>query len=314
LFIALLRRRSASSVGMKASSVKISQMHQSRVWYVAPQKTNPAWMAELKEGKRMALGCALNSSSTLVAELVSATGFDFVLIDQQHSAIDPEKIRCMLQAVHCGGSKAWIRVGGCYDRVGIQQAFDLGADGVLVPCAQSAADVKHAVSCAKYPVTGPGSEGGSRSVFVNLRPQMPGGFPELFNYVQNRGNAETMLAFQIETAGALKEVEEICAVPGVDVAFVGPGDLATDMGLVRKYGMPGCWGTSEFAEAEKKIAEACEKSGVVAGYWNSSLEEKGKLGYRFFVINADLAAMQAALASNLKEKRDQALSLGYAPQ
>ena len=54
--------------------------------YVAPQRGNAAWMAELKEGKRMALGCAINSTSTLCAEIVSATGYDFVLIDQQHSA------------------------------------------------------------------------------------------------------------------------------------------------------------------------------------------------------------------------------------
>merc|ERR1719230_78040 len=142
--------------------------------------------------------------------MAAATGYNFVLIDQQHSAIDPEKVRGMLQAVHAGGSKAFIRVGGCYDRIGIQQAFDLGADGILVPCAQTVEDVKHAVSCAKCPVAGPGSEGGTRSVYVHLRPQLPGGFPALFDYVTNRGNKETMMAFQIETAGALNCVEEIC--------------------------------------------------------------------------------------------------------
>lgn len=124
------------------------------------------------------------------------------------------------------------------------------------------------MACARAdPVDGPGSVGGTRSVYVNLRPQMPGGFGSLFDYVCNRGNKETILAFQIETAGALKEVDEICAVPGVDVAFIGPGDLATDMGLVAKHGMPACWGQPEFAEAEKAVAKACEKHGVVAGYW-----------------------------------------------
>jgi len=277
-----------------------------RAAYAAPQRGNAEWMAELKKGQRMALGCALNSSSTLVAEIVAATGYDFCLIDAQHSAIDTEKIRCMLQAVHAGGSKAWIRVGGCYDRIGIQQAFDLGADGILVPCAQTVDDVKHAVSCAKYPVTGPGSAGGTRSVYVNLRPQLPGGFPSLFEYVTTRGNAETMMAFQIETAGALNCVEDICAVPGVDVAFIGPGDLATDMGLVAKHGMPACWGTPEFAEAEKRVAAACKASGVVAGYWNSDLKAKGALGFRFFVAGGDVAAMQQALASTLDEKKKEA--------
>uniref|UniRef100_A0A7S2FPK8 HpcH/HpaI aldolase/citrate lyase domain-containing protein n=1 Tax=Haptolina brevifila TaxID=156173 RepID=A0A7S2FPK8_9EUKA len=277
-----------------------------RAAYSPPQKNNAAWMADLKSGNKMALGCAINSSSTLVAELVAATGYDFCLIDAQHSAIDTEKVRCMLQAVHAGGAKAWIRVGGCYDRIGIQQAFDLGADGILVPCAQTVEDVKHAVSCAKYPVSGPGSVGGTRSVYLNLRPQLPGGFPSLFDYVTNRGNAETMMAFQIETASALKCVDEICAVPGVDIAFIGPGDLATDMGLVAKVGMPACWGTPEFAEAEKKVAAACKANGVVAGYWNADLKTKGALGFRFFVANGDLAAMQQALASTLEDKKKEA--------
>ena len=190
-------------------------------------------------------------------------------------------------------------------------AHGVGADGILVPCAQSAEDVKHAVSCAKYPVSGPGAVGGTRSVFVNLRPQFPGGFPALFDYVTANGNKSTMLAFQIETAGALKEVEEICAVPGVDIAFIGPGDLASDMGLVREHGMPACWGQPEFAEAEKKVAAACEKNGVVPGYWNSDLEAKGKLGFRFFVVEDDVAAMQAAVAKSLAEKRELADKLGY---
>jgi len=272
--------------------------------YVAPQRNNQEWMAKLKSGKTMALGCALNASSTLTAEICSATGFDFCLVDAQHSAIDPEKLRCMLQAVHAGGAKAIVRVGGCYDRVGIQQALDLGADGLLVPCAKTVADVQNAVSCAKYPVKGPGSEGGTRSVYVNLRPQLPGGFPALFEYVQERGNAETILAFQIETDGALQCVEDICKVPGVDIAFIGPGDLATDMGLVTKYGMPGCWGSEEFQAAEKRVAAACKDAGVVAGYWNPDIKGKGELGFRFFVLNADVHAMQAALATELSQKRE----------
>ena len=99
-------------------------------------------------------------------------------------------------------------------------------------------------------------------------------------------------------------MEDICKVPGVDIAFIGPGDLATDMGLVTKYGMPDCWGSDEFKAAELRVAAACKANGVVAGYWNSDLPGKGELGFRFFVINADLHAMQAALATQLKEKRE----------
>merc|ERR1719213_138169 len=86
---------------------------------------------------------------------------------------------------------------------------------------------------AKYPVAGPGSEGGTRSVYLNLRPQMPGGFGGLIPYLTEGGNKQTILMFQIETAGALNEVEEICKIPGVDCAFIGPGDLAASWGWSR---------------------------------------------------------------------------------
>jgi len=277
--------------------------------YTPPQKTNPSWIGALKSGKKVAIGCAINSSSSLATELVSSLGFDFLLIDAQHSAIDPEKLRYLLQACHCGGAKAFVRVGGCYDRIGIQQAFDLGADGILVPCAKTVEDVKHAVSCAKYPVDGPGSEGGTRSVYVNLRPQLPGGFPALFDYVQNRGNKETVLAFQIETASALEQVDAICKVPGVDIAFIGPGDLATDMGLVRKHGLPAAWSTPAFGDAVGKVLKACADNNVVPGFWNGDIAANAPNGFRFFVVDGEIHAMQAALAATLAEKKKDVAAL-----
>ena len=115
------------------------------------------------DGKATYLGCALNTSSTLVAEMVASIGFDFVLVDAQHSAIDVENLRTILQAVKAGGSRSIVRVGGHMDRIGIQQALDLGATGILIPCAREVADIEYAVSCAKYPTKGPGSAAGSRT-------------------------------------------------------------------------------------------------------------------------------------------------------
>ena len=96
--------------------------------YKAPQRSNPAWKAQMQAGKLM-MGCAVSASSTLVTELVASMGYDFILIDAQHSAISVENLRHMICAVQAGGSKAVIRVGAHLDGVGIQQSFDLGADG-----------------------------------------------------------------------------------------------------------------------------------------------------------------------------------------
>jgi hypothetical protein len=163
--------------------------------YTAPQRTNAAWKQEMLDGA-MKLGCAINASSTLVAELCAAIGYDFLLLDAQHSAVDPERLRGLIQAAHAGGAKTMVRVGGAHDRIGIQQALDLGSDAILVPCSRTVEDVRHAISCAKYPVAGPGSEGGSRSVYMNIRPQFPGGFGGLCDYVNAQGNAESIVAVQ----------------------------------------------------------------------------------------------------------------------
>jgi len=278
-------------------------------------RTNPEWKKKLKDGRLM-MGCASNTSSTLCAELVASQGFDFVLIDHQHSAIDPEKLRCMIQAVHAGGSKAFVRVGGHMDRLGIQQSFDLGADGILVPCVNTAEDVKLAVSCAKYPVHGPGSDGGTRSAYLNLRPQFPGGVMPLLKYCNEQGNAETIVMVQIETNDALENVEAICAVPGLDCAFIGPGDLALSMGLVREKGMPACWSDPRFAAAKERVAAACKASGVTAGIWNGTsndgLRAAVAQGFGLMVIDADILAMSSNLAKGLEEKDAIRKELGVA--
>ncbi|KAH8074028.1 HpcH/HpaI aldolase/citrate lyase [Aureococcus anophagefferens] len=211
---AMLRYASRAVVGVGASTLATTAFADGkepplsyRPPFVAPQSTNAAWVQSMKEGKAM-MGCAVNSSSSL--------------------------------ACHAGGAKAFVRVGGHNDRVGIQQACDLGADGARAARAPRR-PTPSSVSCCKYPMSGRGSVGGTRSVFVNLRPQLPGGFGKLFDYVHN-GNPTVVVAVQIETKDALENVEEICSVDGLDIAFIGPGDLAVDMGLGRECGVPACWG------------------------------------------------------------------------
>lgn len=189
-------------------------------------------------------------------------------------------------------------------RIGIQQALDLGAAGILIPCGRQVADIEYAVSCAKYPTHGPGSAKGTRSIYVNLRNQFPGGMGNLFKSVLNDANEETLIACQIETKDALENVEEIAKIDGLDMCFIGPGDLAADMGLMREHGAPDCWATEEFASAEKRVAKACKDAGKVAGYWNSDIKRLSELGFSFFVVDGDIHTMQAALSKSLKEKRE----------
>src|SRR5215510_2941184 len=94
--------------------------------------TGKEFKAQLREG-RPKLGLFVNSHSPTVAEQLAHSGYDWLLVDTQHGPIGYETLSAMLAGISCGGAKSLVRVGGFYDRPGVQQALDMGADGVLVP-------------------------------------------------------------------------------------------------------------------------------------------------------------------------------------
>ena len=101
---------------------------------------------QLREGKPK-MGLFLNAHSPTVAEQLAFSGYDWLLVDSQHGPMNYEKLSAMLSGVANGGAKSLVRVGGYNDRPGIQQSLDLGADGVLVPYINTAAEAREAVSC-----------------------------------------------------------------------------------------------------------------------------------------------------------------------
>ncbi len=123
------------------------------------------------------MGLFLNAHSPTVAEQLAHSGYDWLLVDTQHGPMNYEKLSAMLSGIANGGAKSMVRVGGYDDRPGIQQALDLGADGVLVPYINTADEARQAISCTKYPTVG------TRSVYFPQRSMNKGGLldtsPEL---------------------------------------------------------------------------------------------------------------------------------------
>ena len=103
---------------------------------------------QLREGKPK-MGLFLNAHSPTVAEQLAHSGYDWLLVDTQHGPMGYEKLSAMLTAIANGGAKSMVRVGGYDDRPGIQQALDLGADGVLVPTSILPKKRAKAVSCSR---------------------------------------------------------------------------------------------------------------------------------------------------------------------
>ena len=127
-----------------------------------PALSGSEFKKQLRAGQPK-MGLFLNAHSPTVAEQLAHSGYDWLLVDTQHGPMGYEKLSAMLSGISNGGAKSLVRVGGYADRPGIQQALDMGADGVLIPYINTADEAREAVSCAKYPTVG------TRSVYFPQR-------------------------------------------------------------------------------------------------------------------------------------------------
>lgn len=236
--------------------------------------------AQLRAGQPK-MGIFLNSHSPTVAEQVAHSGYDWLLVDTQHGPMGTLQLSAMLCAIQSGKAKSLVRVGGYNDRPGIQQALDLGADGVLVPYINTAREAEEAVSCCRYPTAG------TRSVYFPQRSTNAAG---LLGYVGN-ANKNVLVALQVETASCIRNIEEIAAVPGVDILFLGQNDLCMSMGLYEKYEFPHMYTSKELQAATEKLVAAARARNVILGLFLFGTSRVGEFldkGFTFVSVGNDL--------------------------
>jgi 4-hydroxy-2-oxoheptanedioate aldolase len=235
---------------------------------------------QLREGKPK-FGLFINSHSPTVVEQLAFSGYDWLLVDTQHGPMTYEKLSAMLAGISNGGARSMVRVGGYDDRPGIQQALDMGADGVLIPYINTAEEARQAVSCAKYPTVG------TRSVYFPQRSMNAKG---LLGYAGNWNN-EGILALQVETASCIENIAEIAAVPGVDILFLGQNDLCMSMGLYNKYEFPHMYTSPELGAPTQKLVDHAKKNNVILGLFLFGTSRVGEFldkGFTFISIGNDL--------------------------
>ncbi len=235
---------------------------------------------ELRAGQPK-LGLFLNSHSPTIAEQLAHSGYDWLLVDTQHGPMGNERLSAMLAGIANGGAKSLVRVEGYHDRGGIQQSLDMGADGVLVPYINTAAEARQAVSCTKYPTVG------TRSVYFPQRSMNKDG---LLGYAGN-WNKNGIVALQVETADCIKNIDEIAAVPGVDILFLGQNDLCMSMGLYEKYEFPRMYTSPELNAATQSLVNAAKKNNVILGLFLFGTARVGEFldkGFTFISIGNDL--------------------------
>ena len=234
--------------------------------------------ASLKEtiarSKAPSFGTWISSSSLVHLDALRGLGFDWFMIDTEHSHVNPETLAAMVALVGSGRPAPLIRVGDVHPYL-IKQALDSGAQGILAPLVNSEAQARAAVAYAKYPPDGVRGVAAAAASRYGL---------DLPRYLRH-ANADTLVGVQIETREGLANVDAIAATTGVDLLFVGPQDLTLNLGFVDERTHP------KVLEAMSQVVRSCEDHGKIAGTLVVSREEKQMaidLGFRFVALASDV--------------------------
>jgi len=242
----------------------------------------------LREG-RPQIGLWSSLSSHVSVEVIAGSGFDWLLLDTEHSPNELTMVHSQLQAMAGGTASAVVRP-IWNDAVVIKRLLDIGVQSLLVPWVQNAAEARRAVAATRYPPDG------IRGYAVTTRANNYG---RVKDYAR-RVNDELCVIVQIETRAALADLEAIAAVEGVDGAFIGPSDLAADFGHV---------GNSAHAEVRAAIDDAIgriKRTGKAAGILapvEADARHWLELGCLFVAVGSDvgvLARQSEALAAKFR--------------
>jgi 4-hydroxy-2-oxoheptanedioate aldolase len=227
---------------------------------------------KIKEGKN-AYGVFVSMWSPTIVEIIGHIGFDFALLDAEHSPISAESCEQMVRAADCVNITPVIRV-AMNIRQNILRYLDIGALGVMLPQINSKAEVENVIESVKYPPEG-------RRGLASVRAANYGITGSLGNYVKE-ANRETMVIVQVETMQAIDNLKEILAVPGTDVIFIGPSDISSAMGY------PGQVNHPEVQKMIVYLVNEIRTAGKIAGtvaYDLDTLRRCKERGFKFITYN-----------------------------
>lgn len=238
---------------------------------------------------KLQIGLWSSLCSNIAAEIISDSGFDWILLDTEHSPNEVPNLLQQLQAVQRGTATPIVRP-AWNDAVLAKRCLDIGAQTLLFPYVQNAEEARRAVASTRYPPQG------IRGVAAAARASRYGRVPGYLG----RANAEICVLVQVETREALKELETIAKVEGVDGVFIGPSDLAASLGHIGNPAHP------EVQAAIKDAVTRLKAAGKPAGILTGNEDEARRYiewGYLFVAVGADiglLAKNADALAKKFK--------------
>ena len=232
-------------------------------------------------------GTFLNLGSCITVEVAGLVGFDWLLIDHEHAPFGQDTMLHQLQAASATPAFPVVRI-AWNETPRFKRALDMGACGIMVPYITTALEARSAVAAMRYPPLG------VRGVAKFHRSAGFGGdFDEYYAHAHER----LLTIMQIENAEGVANADEIAAVDGADVLFVGPTDLTYNMGIKDQLDHP------QFIESLKKVSAAAKKHGKAAGILvhNPAIVPKCReLGFTFVALGSDGGAVRAGLVSILQ--------------
>jgi 4-hydroxy-2-oxoheptanedioate aldolase len=239
--------------------------------------------------KKPQIGIWSSLSSHIVAEILANAGFDWVLLDTEHSPNELPMVQAQLHAM-VGGTASPVVRPAWNDMVLIKRYLDIGAQSLLLPYVQSVEEAKDAVRYTRYP------QQGVRGVAGSTR---AAGYGRIQNYLA-RASEEICVLVQVETRKAMANIEAIAETEGVDGVFIGPNDLSADLGHLGNWQHPEVWKVME--EAARKIRKAGKAPGILVGEGDG--ERCLDMGYLFVAVGADTGMLVRgtdALAAKFKK-------------
>jgi len=243
-------------------------------------------LKELLGAGQPAIGTILQIPSAPLAEIVAQAGFDWLLVDAEHGPIGLETIHAMVRATSGTQTTPAVRIASNLDWLA-KRVLDVGALAVMMPSVNSGAEALAAVRAVRYPPEGTRGVG---PTFAALRWGLAGE-----EYIR-KANREVMAIVQIETIKAVERIDEILAVPGIDLPLIGPYDLSASMGLLGQVDHP------EVQEAIGRVLAATRKVGMPAGIFGMSADEANRYleqGFRAILVSVDAAFLTAGVKATL---------------
>jgi len=219
-------------------------------------------------------GCWLSFAESNVAEMMGTAGFDWLLIDGEHAPNDIRSIRDQLTALQGSPSSVAVRVPVGETWV-IKQVLDAGAQTVMVPMVESADQARELVRACTYPPSGTRGVGAASSRASR--------FSGIADYVKT-ADAQICLIVQVESRAGIAALDDILAVDGIDGVFIGPADLASDMGHSADATVPAVHDV--ITDALKRITASGKAAGIMS--LGDSTPAYLEAGARFVAVGIDV--------------------------